>query len=209
MSGLHGFISPRQGGTVRQRTALVVDSDFGNVHTLAQALRQEGFDVFEATSFQEGKFLWSTQAPDILIVDIRLGQFNGLQLLMRARSDRPDIQAIITSPFADPVLEAETRRFGGMFLIKPIDPRHVIDAVRAIDAPAGVPAPVTPPYLLERRRRDRRVRATANFYPDRRVTDRREPASGLERRNGDRRSVVIPGYFPERRRGDRRFLAPA
>lgn len=207
MSGLHSFISSRQGGTIRQRTALVVDSDFGSVHSLAQALRQEGFDVFEATSFQEGKFLWSTQGPDILIVDIRLGQFNGLQLLMRARSDRPDVQAIITSPFADPVLEAETRRFGGMFLIKPVDPRHVIEAVRVNDTTGPAPAPETPPYLLERRRLDRRVRATANFFPDRRVADRREPAAGSERRNGDRRNVVIPGYFPERRRGDRRFLA--
>jgi DNA-binding response OmpR family regulator len=209
MSGLHGFISPRQGGTSRQRTALVVDSDFGSVHSLAQALRQDGLDVFEATSFQEGKFLWSTQTPDVLIVDIRLGQFNGLQLLMRARSDRPDIQAIITSPFADPVLEAETRRFGGMFLIKPVDPRHVVEAVRAIDAAAPVPTPVTPPYLLERRRTDRRVRSISNYFPDRRVTDRREQILSSERRNGDRRQMVIPGYFPERRRGDRRFLTRA
>jgi two-component system, response regulator RegA len=209
MSGLHGFISTRHDGTTRQRTALVVDSDFGSVHSLAQALRQEGLDVFEATSFQEGKFLWSTQTPDVLIVDIRLGQFNGLQLLMRARSDRPDIQAIITSPFADPVLEAETRRFGGMFLIKPVDPRHVIEAVRAVDSPEAVPTPVTPPYLLERRRADRRVVSMANFCPDRRVTDRREQPASSERRNGDRRQLVIPGYFPERRKGDRRFIARA
>ena len=206
MSGLHGLVSTRQDGTSRPRTALVVDSDFGNVHSLALALRREGLDVFEATSFQEGKLLWSTQTPDVLIVDIRLGQFNGLQLLMRARSDRPDIQAIITSPFADPVLEAETRRFGGMFLIKPVDPSHVVEAVRAISSSEPVPTPVTPPYLLERRRNDRRVVAMANFFPDRRIADRRETARNSERRNGDRRQLVIPGYFPERRRGDRRFI---
>jgi DNA-binding response OmpR family regulator len=209
MSGLHGLISTRQGEAPRQRTALVVDSDFGSVHSLAQALRKEGLDVFEATSFQEGKFLWSTQTPDVLIVDIRLGQFNGLQLLMRARSDRPDIQAIITSPFADPVLEAETRRFGGMFLIKPVDPSEVVEVVRAIDSSGPVPTPVTPPYLLERRRTDRRVASVSNFYPDRRVTDRRDRPAGAERRIGERRQVVIPGYFPERRRGDRRFLGRA
>ena len=206
MSGLHDFISPRQGGKSRQRTALVVDSDFGNVHSLAQALREDGLDVYEATSFQEGKLLWSTQAPDVLIVDIRLGQFNGLQLLMRARSDRPDIQAIITSPFADPVLEAETRRFGGMFLIKPVDPRRVVEAVRALDA--SVPTPVTPADLLARRPTDRRAGSMANHFPDRRVTDRREALSS-ERRNAERRQLVVPGYFPERRKGDRRFLADA
>jgi DNA-binding response OmpR family regulator len=209
MSGLHGLISTRQGEASRQRTALVVDSDFGSVHSLAQALRKEGLDVFEATSFQEGKFLWSTQTPDVLIVDIRLGQFNGLQLLMRARSDRPDIQAIITSPFADPVLEAETRRFGGMFLIKPVDPREVVEVVRAIDSSGPLTTPETPPHLLERRRTDRRVVSMASYFPDRRITDRRDRPEDTERRNGDRRQLVIPGYFPERRRGDRRFLAQA
>jgi DNA-binding response OmpR family regulator len=209
MSGLHGINSSRQGGPPRPRTALVVDSDFGCVRTLAHTLREGGLDVFEATSFQEGKFLWSTQSPDVLVVDIRLGQFNGLQLLMRARSDRPDIQAIITSSFPDPVLEAETRRFGGIFMIKPIDPRHVLDAVQGIAASGPVPTPVTPPYLLERRREDRRVLAAPNFAPDRRVADRRDNGSRSERRAADRRQTEIPGFFPERRRGDRRTIARA
>jgi DNA-binding response OmpR family regulator len=208
MSGLHGINSSRQGGP-RPRTALVVDSDFGSVRTMAHTLREGGLDVFEATSFQEGKFLWSTQSPDVLVVDIRLGQFNGLQLLMRARSDRPDIQAIITSSFPDPVLEAETRRFGGVFMIKPVDPRHVLDTVQGNAASGPVPAPVTPPYLLERRREDRRLQAVANFAPDRRVAERRENGSRPERRASDRRQTETPGYFPDRRRGDRRTIARA
>jgi DNA-binding response OmpR family regulator len=186
-----------------------VDSDFGSVRTLAHTLREGGLDVFEATSFQEGKFLWSTQSPDVLVVDIRLGQFNGLQLLMRARSDRPDIQAIITSSFPDPVLEAETRRFGGIFMIKPIDPRHVLDAVQGIAASGPVPTPVTPPYLLERRRVDRRLLAVPNFAPDQRVADRRDTGSRSERRATERRQAEIPGFFPERRRGDRRIIGRA
>jgi two-component system, response regulator RegA len=175
MSGLHGINSSRQGGPPRPRTALVVDSDFGSVYSLAHMLREGGFDVFQATSFEEGKFLWSTESPDVLVVDIRLGQFNGLQLLMRARSDRPDLQAVITSAFPDAVLEAETRRFGGIFMVKPVDPRHVLDAVQGLASSAKVPSPVTPPFLLERRR---------------------SPM--------DRRQTVIPGYFPDRRKGDRR-----
>ncbi len=193
MSGLHGFFSNREGGPPRPRTALVVDSDFGSVRSLAQALRQEGFDVFEATSFQEGKFLWSTQSPDILVVDIRLGQFNGLQLLMRARSDRPDIQAIITSSFPDPVLEAETRRFGGIFMIKPVDPRHVLATVRGVAASGPVPTPVTPPYLLERRRSDRRVLTIPDFSPERRTANRRESSNGSDRRAGEARPQANPG----------------
>jgi DNA-binding response OmpR family regulator len=200
MSGLHDFLSNPQDGDRRPRTALVVDSDFGSVHTLAQALRQEGLDVFEATSFQEGKFLWSTQSPDILIVDIRLGQFNGLQRLMRARSDRPDILAFITSSFADPVLEAETRRFGGLFMIKPVDPGVMVKALRtngtAVEAQAS--------NLLERRKADRRVVHAPDFLSDRRVEGHRHLEAGLDRRAADRRQGGVAGPSPERRKGERR-----
>ena len=41
----------------------------------------------------------------MLIADVRLGQFNGLQLLLRARADRPDVTAVITCSFPDKVLE--------------------------------------------------------------------------------------------------------
>jgi two-component system response regulator RegA len=183
---------------------LVVDSDFRNVRNLALALREEGLDVFEATSFQEGKFLWSTQSPDVLVVDIRLGQFNGLQLLMRARSDRPEIRAIITSSFPDPVLESETHRFGGIFMVKPINRRQMMEAVRGVASSGPLPTPATPPYLQERRHIERRVQASPAFFPDRRLSDRRAGALNSERRSGDRRKNVIPGFFPERRRGDRR-----
>jgi two-component system response regulator RegA len=204
MSGLHGILSTRQGGQPRPRTALVVDSDFGSVHSIALALREEGLDVFEATSFQEGKFLWSTQSPDILVVDIRLGQFNGLQLLMRARSDRPDISAIITSSFADPVLEAETRRFGGVFMIKPVDVRSVLETVRGVAAaPANPPTPANP-VIIERRQADRRVLPTPDFVPEQRVADRRDPTGTNRRTPADRAQGGISGYLPERRKGDRR-----
>jgi DNA-binding NtrC family response regulator len=198
MSGLHGNLSTRDGGQTRPRTALVVDSDFGSVHSIASALRDAGMDVFEAMSFQEGKFLWSTQAPDVLVVDIRLGQFNGLQLLMRARSDRPDISAIITSSFADPVLEAETKRFGGIFMMKPVDIGAVIHTVRGSAASPSSD-------VVDRRAVDRRVVHLPDFVPELRVVDRRAvPTDGDRRTTTDRRQAAVPGLFPERRKGERR-----
>jgi DNA-binding response OmpR family regulator len=171
MSVLHGISQ----GWSSPPTVLVVDSDFRSVRALAQALRLEGIDVIEATSFQDGKTLLSHK-PDVLIADIRLGQYNGLQLLMRARNDRPEIQAIITSPFPDSVLEAETRRFGGTFVTKPVDPRYVIEAVRntlAVQTAQAAPFVAVP--TVDRRQADRRNLAIPNFAPDRRMRERRSP----------------------------------
>lgn len=154
-------------------TVLVVETDLRVLHASAQALREAGYLVFEASSFEDGKRLWREITPSVLVVDIRLGEFNGLQLLMRARSGRPDLKGIITSPFADHVLEAEAQRFGGTFLIKPIAPWQIVEAVGRAARPKLVSAPASPPLFLERRRADRR-QVTIPVWPDRRVADRRQ-----------------------------------
>jgi DNA-binding response OmpR family regulator len=163
-----------RGGPPRPQTVLLVDTDFRLMNAFAEELRANGYEVLEAATFEDGRRLWSRARPDVLVVDVRLGQFNGLQLLMRARSERPDLHAIITCPFTDSVLEAETRRFGGTFLTKPLAPWQILEAVR--NAPSRtdpVPAPHTPPALMERRRGDRRRQQLPLFIADRRMGDRR------------------------------------
>ncbi len=198
---MHSFFVNNQQPPDEANTVLVVDADPRSVQSIAGALRQDGYRVLEATSFAEGKSLWAAQSPDVLVVDIRLGQFNGLQLLMRARFDRPDVTAIITCPFADPVLEAETRRFGGIFLIKPLEPQQVLEAVRNAATQGPVPSPVTPPLLLERRREERRQTITADFAPDRRTGHRRlSTPQVVERPAGEAPTAIIP-LLPRDRRG--------
>ena len=68
--------------------------------------------------------------PHVLVADVRLGEFNGIQLLMLAREVRPGISAVITNAFVDSVLADETRRLGGTFMVKPLDSRDLLDAVR-------------------------------------------------------------------------------
>ena len=145
---------------------LVVDTDVKNVRELGVALRQRGWEPLEATSFEQGKRLWVAEQPSMLIADVRLGQFNGLQLLLRARADRPDVVAVITCSFPDKVLEAETKRFGGTFLVKPLAPEQVITVL-------GSPRAVTTHPTPERRSGDRRQAVMPGFAPDRRMADRR------------------------------------
>ena len=116
-------------------TALVVDTDTGSVRALASLLRGRGYSVLEATSFLDGRRLWDAEHPEVLVADIRLGAFNGLQLLIRAREDRPDLVAVITSPVPDTVLADEARRFGGTFFVKPVQPERMLEAIghRAVE----------------------------------------------------------------------------
>lgn len=188
---------------VRHRV-LLVDTELRVLHDIAEALRGEGYDVLPATSFQEGKRLWMNHHPGVLIVDVRLGEFNGLQLLMRARADRPDLHAIITCPFEDRVLEAEARRFGGDFLVKPIDPVQILAAIERSQTPQSSNGAGA--NLWTDRDKDPAVSGViAQFNASGHSVE--SGASRDERRRGERRQLVSPDFRPERRRKDRR--APA
>lgn len=158
---------------------LIVDSDTRSVHELASALRHEGYVAFEATSFAEGKRLWASESPHVLVADVCLGQFNGLQLLMQAREENPDLNAVITCAFADVVLEAEARRFGGIFLVKPLEPRQILAAIGAPSRNGPAAAQAAPSPFANRRGEDRRRLLVLNFSPERRTSERRAHSNSM------------------------------
>ena len=109
-----------------RKKILLVEDDEATRGLLSTLLERNGYDVVATDSVQEGKILLENGHPDLLITDIRLGAFNGLQLI--ALSSRP-IPTIVTTGFPDPVLEAEARQAGAKFLLKPIDPNGLLTLV--------------------------------------------------------------------------------
>ena len=105
---------------------LVVDDDAGARVGLKELLDAAGYDTIVAGSFQDGKRLLQNGGPDLLIADIRLGAFNGLQLVAAAPKRIP---TIVVTGFADPVLEAEARSFGAEFIVKPVMPSALLALV--------------------------------------------------------------------------------
>jgi two-component system response regulator YesN len=87
---------------------------------LSRYLADHDFRVVSSGAFEEAKQHIVTVRPDIVITDVRLGAFNGLQLAMLARDVRPDTQVVVFSGFDDPVLKEEARRIGATYLVKPV-----------------------------------------------------------------------------------------
>jgi ActR/RegA family two-component response regulator len=168
---VHSFLLGDKPGENGQAKAglkvLVVDSDPENVHELGRALRNQGYEPLEATAFEAAKALWMAEKPSMLIADIRLGQYNGLQLLLRAKAELPDVAAVITCGFPDKVLEAETQRLGGTFLVKPLRAEDVLTALLGPRQPARIER------LEEHRAGDRRGAVVPQVFPDRRLSERR------------------------------------
>jgi DNA-binding response OmpR family regulator len=101
---------------------LIVDDHDATRRGLHEFLAKAGYVVLSASTFVEGKRLLHEQAPDLLIADVRLGDFNGLQLVVGG----PTLPTIIVTGFPDPVLEAEALRLGAHFLTKPIAPQQLL-----------------------------------------------------------------------------------
>ena len=112
------------------RILLVEDNQRQRI-ALAELLAGEGYTVIEANDFTQAKALLNTQTFDLLITDLRLGQFNGLQLVLQIRSDNPDAGAIVITGFDDKVLENDARRYGAAYLVKPIRGAVLVDTVVA------------------------------------------------------------------------------
>jgi DNA-binding response OmpR family regulator len=127
-----------QAGSI-PRTILVVEDDSATRLGLELLLKRAGYDVVATHSVAEGQRALEEAAPDLLIADVRLGAFNGLQLI--AMNPLP-IPAIVMTGFDDPVLEADARRLGAEYLLKPIVPAALLTLVKELLQPVlEVPAP--------------------------------------------------------------------
>jgi DNA-binding response OmpR family regulator len=110
---------------------VVVEDDPEELSDLLHVLSSAGYEPAGAQSFHDGVQLLSSTQPDVLISEVRLGAFNGLHLVVRGRSERPDMAAIIISGFPDEFLEKEARRFGARaHLVKPFDSSELLAAIQ-------------------------------------------------------------------------------
>ena len=115
---------------------LIVEDDERTGVGLAELLEEEGYAVRVANRFEDGINILRAEPPDLLIADIRLGSFNGLQLVLRGR---PSVPAIVITGYDDPVLAENARALGATYFVKPIVPDILLSAiVRAIGAAEDV-----------------------------------------------------------------------
>jgi len=108
------------------RTILVVEDDDAARRGLLALLDDAGYRTLEAATLRKGRELLARENPDLVIVDVRLGGDNGLQLV--AMAPRP-VPAIVTTGFRDASLEADARLFGADFLVKPITPSVLLKLI--------------------------------------------------------------------------------
>ena len=103
------------------RKVVVVDDDQAVLDPFVKVLKAWGYETFPFDRFEDARTFLSENAADILIVDVRLGKYNGLQLVHLARQHHPQMVIVAVSGFDDPVLRAAAAEAGAAYFVKPIE----------------------------------------------------------------------------------------
>jgi len=105
---------------------LVVEDDPATRQGLDALLREAGYRVTAVGSVPAAMRMLGRGEFDLMIADVRVDGYNGLQLVVTGTRR---IQAIFVTAFADSTLEAEARRAGAEFILKPVEPRALLSIV--------------------------------------------------------------------------------
>ncbi|HYU79624.1 MAG TPA: response regulator [Vicinamibacterales bacterium] len=163
-------------------SALLVESNLVDALAVTSALTECGLRVTVADSFAIAKDRLNAQPPEVLVTAVKLAEYNGLHLVLRAKSQRPDIAALVLSDAQDVVLQAEAEALDATFMVKPIDAKELTAAVfRTISAAKSfnrAAEPIRAPF--ERRTASRRVADTPTPH-ERRMKERRREVTELLR----------------------------
>lgn len=84
-----------------KETLLIVDDELNVLRSLKRLLANEGYEVFIATSPNEGLELLAKHPIQVVISDYRMPQMNGLEFLTQVKNSNPDAIRLILSGYAE------------------------------------------------------------------------------------------------------------
>ena len=120
-----------QGGRGR---VLVVEDEKSTLSGWVELIGDAGYHVTGVSSYEEA-LEELVRRPDLLITDVRLGVYNGLQLIVRGRMMNPQLQAIVVTGYADQVVFREAVHLHAEHLEKPVDvDRLLLLVAKAVEA---------------------------------------------------------------------------
>ncbi len=111
----------------KMQRILIVDDDAVTRQGLVELLSHAGYESVGAGTLRAAMDELEHDAPDLLITDVRLQGYNGLQLLAMGP---PAIPAIVVTGFPDRMLETDAQKMGAEYLVKPVSPAALLDVVR-------------------------------------------------------------------------------
>ena len=128
---------------------LIVDDDEAFLKRLVKAMEKRGFSVESASSVAGGKAIATARPPAYAVVDLRLEDGNGLDVVETLRARRPDSRIVVLTGYGAIATAVAAVKIGATdYLSKPADAADIMNALVA--KPDELPPPPENPMSADR-----------------------------------------------------------
>src|SRR5210317_119978 len=104
------------------KSLLIVDDDEPFLRRLARAMEKRGFEVETAETVAAGTAIATARPPAYAVVDLRLGDGNGLDVVEVLRNKRPDSRIVVLTGYGAIATAVAAVKIGATdYLSKPAD----------------------------------------------------------------------------------------
>src|SRR5579871_2158984 len=112
-------------------SVLIADDEALIRQSIRSLLAEEGFDVGVAASGAEAWARFQETRPDVVLLDLVLGDADGLDLLRKMKQEAPDTKVILISAHGSIESAVTAMKLGGYdFIKKPFELEEIVAAVR-------------------------------------------------------------------------------
>jgi two-component system, response regulator RegA len=147
--GADGLAAPLQGLAEADRTLLIVDDDAPLNQRLARAMERRGFVVQTADSVAGGIAAATANPPAFAVVDLRLSDGSGLDVVSALREARPGARIVMLTGYGNIATAVAAVKAGAVdYLPKPADADAVERALLAMEG--ETPEPPEDPMSADR-----------------------------------------------------------
>jgi two-component system response regulator RegA len=131
------------------RSLLIVDDDHVFLQRVARAMETRGYSVTIAESVKDGLAEVESRPPAFAVVDMRLGDGNGLDVISALKQRRPEARGIVLTGYGNIATAVTAVKMGAIdYLAKPADADEIHQALMAL--PDHKPAPPENPMSADR-----------------------------------------------------------
>lgn len=131
------------------RSLLLVDDDEPFVRRLAKAMEKRGFEPDIALSVAQGKALVGAKTPAYAVVDLRLQDGNGLDVVEAIQAKRSDARVVVLTGYGAIATAVAAVKIGATdYLSKPADANDIMNALLTKDE--EMPPPPENPMSADR-----------------------------------------------------------
>jgi DNA-binding NtrC family response regulator len=115
---------------------LIVDDEKLIRWSIRERLQEEGFEILEAENARSALDQFQSELPDLLLLDYRLPDMTGLQILEQVRKENPEVSVVMMTAYGTVETAVQAMKLGAFdYLTKPVNLDELVVVVeRALEA---------------------------------------------------------------------------